>query len=591
MNNQHSLIEFENYRKSIFYVPEINSNSFYNIDNSEINILTKSNEPEFHLYTNKGIVKTGEGNFIVSYDTPYRNFTVIENTGVELTDTFTINNTSVEIFGEFIFKENSNLNITTGLLKLNSKSRIDLTRQNISINLNSSKIRINGRIKISYNNLSILDNPDIIINPSCEIDVTDLEYPNRIYSLSNFEFDLRDKIINPNTNGEYNNQYGRIGYTWVEGDLSINSKILKLSVLHGDSILGDFKFRTLGLQSKLVKDKQFISDIYISKTSTLYISEEYEGHHYYNPELYLGFVLFNFKRSATCVIDGTIIVDGNNSKISLDIESSIIINGSLIITNGGKLINANQYNKNKCIYINGELIIDDIEQLVNFHKDNFVFGEKGKLIIFNPTRVERRILLSIPEGIKTSQLYNLFKDNLNQVEYHIHSNTGIKIDKYYDFYNRELVDWYNGMRIEKAIHEGLIVWHNGGFIELSNDIIPWVGTDCNLLHAAKLFKSSKSFDKDILQEVVERLLYVGCGNIIFIFIKGNKMKELELNLQPVKINSIYNLPLSDTYVIESDNYGSLFIRNQVENTTSDNIINELSKHIIVNNNKTEFEIK
>jgi len=586
-----SLIEFDRNRLNGSYIFIVGSNSFFKFTDGEINVFTK-NENEFDVYTYKGNINTGLGEFIISYKNPYQSLSVIENTSLTVTDRLSIINSSVEIYGTLKMKQGSSINIDNGLIKFNSRSVIDLTEPGISLNLNSSRVRINGKIVISYNNLSILNNKSIVINPSCELIVTGIKYPDRIYSATDYELSLRDKIINPHTNGEYNTEYGRIGYTWSDGDLKIKSQILSINILYGEFILGDFKFRALGLQSKLVKDRQFISDIYVNKNATLYISEYFKGFNYYNPELYLGSVLFNFKRSAICYIDGTVIVDGSNAKISIDVESSIRINkgGKLILRNNGRLINSNVYNKNKCIYINGELIIDNIEQLESFYDTNFVFGEKGKLTILNPTTSNRKVLLSIPNGIKSSYLYQLFKSDLKHIEFHISKNNGIKIDKNFEYFNKQLIDWYDGIRIEKAIFNKQIVWHDEGFIDIDSSIIPWASLSCSLYDAAKIFKSTKYDKKEMLQEVVENLLYAGCGDIVFRFIDNDNYKEIKLILKPIKVENIYNKPLTKSYVIECTDDADLFIKNKIGKTSSSNIVTETSKHVSILKGKTEFEL-
>ena len=585
-----SLIEFDRNRLNGSYIFIVGSNSFFKFTDGEINVFTK-NENEFDIYTYKGNINTGLGEFIISYKNPYQSLSVIENTSLTVTDRLSIINSSVEIYGTLKMKQGSSINIDNGLIKFNSRSVIDLTEPGISLNLNSSRVRINGKIVISYNNLSILNNKSIVINPSCELIVTGIKYPDRIYS-ADYELSLRDKIINPHTNGEYNTEYGRIGYTWSDGDLKIKSQILSINILYGEFVLGDFKFRALGLQSKLVKDRQFISDIHVNKNATLYISEYFKGFNYYNPELYLGSVLFNFKRSAICHIDGTVIVDGSNAKISIDVESSIRINkgGKLILRNNGRLINSNIYNKNKCIYINGELVIDNIEQLESFYDTNFVFGESGKLTILNPPTPNRKVLLSIPNGIKSSYLYQLFKSNLKHIEFHISKNNGIKIDKNFEYFNKQLIDWYDGIRIEKAIFNKQIVWHDEGFIDIDSNIIPWASLSCSLYDAAKIFKSTKYDKKEMLQEVVENLLYAGCGDIVFRFIDNDNYKEIKLILKPIKVENIYNKPLTKSYVIECTDDADLFIKNKIGKTSSSNIVSETSKHVSILKGKTEFEL-
>ena len=67
-------------------------------------------------------------------------------------------------------------------------------------------------------------------------------------------------------------------------------------------------------------------------------------------------------------------------------------------------------------------------------------------------------------------LYRLFENVIDHVEYHISNNTGIAIDKYYEYFNRDMVDWFGGRRIEKAIHEanlGITPTNNGEMVILT----------------------------------------------------------------------------------------------------------------------------
>ena len=151
--------------------------------------------------------------------------------------------------------------------------------------------------------------------------------------------------------------------------------------------------------------------------------------------------------------------------------------------------------------------------------------------------------------------------------------------------------WYFGKRIEQAIYEGLIVWHDEAFIELYSDVTPWVNDDCTLLQASRIFKTFGSYDKDRLQDAVNRLRYAGCGNILFRFIDGNIEKEVVLVLNGSNMKSVYNYPLTDMYRLNTDNDGTLFIRNKVQNTKVETLVNNKSiRHEIIDK-KVEFPLQ
>ena len=307
------------------------------------------------------------------------------------------------------------------------------------------------------------------------------------------------------------------------------------------------------------------------------------------PELYLGVVIENSKTPASCTIRGKIICDGINTMISVDRGASMHIEegGEVHLRNGA--IMRSTYNEDKpVLFINGTLIIEDIAQVKTFEKPNVVFGPNGKLIILNPDTGEKRLLFTTPNGILNSDLYRIFEDSIDHIEYHISNNTGIGIDKYYEFYGRDMTKWFGNRRIEKAIKDGILVWHDGGFIEMYSHITPWVGLNSSLLQASRIFKTYGSYDKDKLQDAVNRLNYAGCGNILFRFIDGNNVKETILTLNEIHMKNVYNDPSSGKYVLNTDNNGLLFLRNNIGDTAISTLINPKSKVIEIIENKAEF---
>lgn len=598
--DQPTLIQFETNRKQNNFIPPAGSNSFYNIGSGRINLLTKNDDTknyQFDISTNSGQIYTGIGNYIISRNvntSPYNKLTVIANTKLSVNSMLTVDNGELEIHGDIELMEHSHFIIkNNSIVTLYIDSAFVINNNTEIIVENGSSLIIYGRIDAHISTVdSILNVKGITIDSAAVMNVSGMDLlGERPFSLTDYDTFLRNKIINVYTQGEKNFSYGRIGYTWTGGNPSNHSQIIRMSVLWGEAILGDFKLSILGIPSKIIPNLQMTSELHICKNTTLYIKENYQDKRYMRPELYLGIVIGNNDTPAKCIVDGTIICEGNNSTITIDRGSSMYINdGGKLYLKDNAIMRSTYNDNNPVLFINGELIIDTIEQINSFNRDNIIIGDKGKVTILNPDTGEKKLLWTTPDGIETSDLYRLFKDRINHIEYHISNNNGIGIDRYYEFYAREMTNWYGGMRIEKAIHEGLISWHDGGFIELYHDIIPWVNKDCTLLHASHIFKTFGSYDKDKLQDAVDRLRYAGCGNILFRFIDGEYIKEVTLVLEDINMINIVKDHTNDMYLLTTDNDGKLFIKNNVSNTTVSNIINKNSISLDIIDNKINFQL-
>lgn len=599
--SQSTLTEFEKERLLNKIIPPQGSNSFYKIGNGEINLYSirdDINDYRFNLLTNSGSIHTGKSKFIISGDiidcnNPYNTLTIISDTELVVDDSIHLSNGKSELHGTLNLSANSTIEIMKkGELILYSDSLLKISNGSKILIDNESLMKIYGKIQIHISAIDYLLNiPNIVIDSSAVMEVTGLEeLGNRLYSLTDYYTFLSHRVINKYTQGEKNFDDGRIGFTWTGGDPKDNSQYLKISTMMGNSILGDFKFSVLGLPEEDIHNLQIISDLHIQKKSILYITEKYLDYKYIHPELYIGTLLGNSKRTGTCTVDGTIIADGDNVIINIDRKSKMTINGEVYIRNGATLLST--YNDDTTVlFINGLLTIDTIDQIKTFEHDQIEFGESGKLVILNPETEEKRLLWTTPNGIENTDLYRLFKDRIEHVEYHISKNNGIGIDKNFDFFSTQFKEWYGGRRIEQAIYEGLIVWHDGGFIELYSDIIPWVSSDCTLLHASRIFKSVGSYDNEKLQDVVNRLTYAGCGNILFRFIDGDTIGEVILTLEKIKMTNVVNYPLTDNYILDTSNTGQLFLRNKIGSATQKNIINNKSKIVSIDSTRTIFPLK
>lgn len=600
--NQPTLIQFENERNKNRFIPPAGSNSFYNIGNGKINLSVIRDVVDnylFDLFTDEGHVYTGAGSFQINGDTndptyPYRNLTIIQNTMLSVNTALTFAHCEVKVFGTLELMESARLYVRDGahVIFYTDSDFIVQNSSNIIID-DKSSIEIYGHIST---HLSKVDNlvsvPSIMIDSACVMDVEGIDTTGRPISIKDYEDELRNKVINKYTQGEKNFNDGRVGYTWKDGEPLDCSQVIQLSMLYGESILGDFKVSLLGMPKRLISNLQTISSMIINKDTTLYITDNYKDSVFIRPELYIGIIIDNTIVPGSCIVEGTIIVDGKDSKITIDRGASLHIQqgGCIHLKNDAIIRSTHNEKTDRVLFINGTLIIDDISQIDSFEHDNIVIGETGKVIILNPDTGEKRLLFSTPNGIHDTDLYRLFEDKIDHVEYHISNNTGIEIDQYFEFYSRQMTKWYGNRRIEQAIYDGILIWHDGGFIQLNNKIIPWVNMDCTLLEIGRLFKTFGSFDKDKLQDAVNNFKYAGSGNILFRYIYRDQVKELLLDLGSVDIISVLNNPMSNSYTVTTDGDGEIFIRNKVTNTTIENIINDNSRSYEIIDKKVEFVI-
>ena len=552
------------------------SNSFYDVDNGIINLYS-TEENNFDIYTDSGSIKNESDIITIKQDGLFKSLNIIKDTEFILNGKLVIDNGFFYIHGTVILEENSFLEIKNNSTIIFYPDSKLIIKNNVNLNIENSDMSIYGKVDVHLSNITtLLDHTNIYIDSATLFEVEGIDKSNRIYSLSDFELYLRDLEINENTQGEYDSGSVRYQYTWKKSYGS-NNKLLELSLDSGEGILGDFKFSVLGIPEKLTDNKQMISELNIEEKGILYISDDFNNCQYIRPNLYIGIEIGNNIKPGNCNVYGKLIVSGNNSFVTLDRKGTLNIkeNGEMILQNNSKLISTNNEYEN-VLFINGTLIIDKIEQLEGFNSSNIIFGSNGKLIILNKYD-ERTILWTTPNGIKESYLYSLFENRLDKIKYHIGENVGIGIDQYYEYYEREFTDWYNGIRFEKAVKKGYIIFDNG-FIELNNNIIPWVNLNCNLFDAAKIFKNNSTSDRQYrLQQVVDHLQYAGCGNIIFRFIKDDDYVEYTLHLDPIKLKNIINKPLqSNQYITTVTNNGQLFINNNIDEISTDSIINDKS---------------
>ena len=591
-----SICEYEKYRSDNQFIPPLESNSYYDINTGIINVYTTL-ESKFRLYTDSGLINMGLCEFQIG-DNAYELFTVITGTKLIVDNKLTIIDAPFSVHGNVVFNSGSVLYLTknaTGVFYADSHIRIE---DNVSIIVEDGcSLDVFGEVDIHINVIDqIINNANVIVDTAAFIRAFGIEGPdveNRIFSLTDYDSYLRTQFISQYTQGEQNTIYGRMGYVWRGGDTEINSTQIEIGALYGECILGDFRLSILGKQESLVSDLQILVHSFVDPEATLMITDTYHDKLYYRPELYLGYIRGNVFTGGTCTVDGKIIVDGSSSKITIDKYSKLTINegGVIEVKNNGNII-CNSDPDEVALIINGTLIVDTIEQINSFNPNNIKFGPNGKVIILNNYPDDHKLLWTTPIGIHSTDLYRLFENRLNHIEYHIQSNTGIGIDEYYEFYARDMTDWYSGMRIERAIHEGMIKWHKNGFIELNQSVTPWVDESSSLLHAARIFKSYGSYDGDKLQEVVNRLRYAGASDIVFRFIHGDTHHDVPLVLDDCTMYSIVNKPMTTHYILNvQNNDGELYLRNKVPNTNDSTIIQYTSRIVPVNVGDNEFTVE
>ena len=587
-----SLVAFEQARSQEEWTLPIGSNSFYQIGEGQINVYTKLDRLD--LYTHKDTVPVGS-NPLVLEENGYETITVIADTTLIIESELYIHHAAYQIHGTLLLKTGAKLIIDHDSI-FYADSNIQMEEGSELQIRDGNTLTIYGRVDVHVDGIAqITENPNIVLDTAAVIKAYGIEgedFENRTYSLTNYDTDLREQFINLYTQGETNTVYGRLGYQWTGGNPGIGSQILDIGVLWGEAILGDFRLSILGFPNENPQELQILSNFFVKQNATLYIADTYHGKKYLRPELYLGILIDNCQASAGCSIAGNVIVDGVDSRIFLDRGANIVIHedGSIILRNGAKLISS--YNEGiPVLEINGTLIMDTIDQIASLEAENIVFGKTGKVIIHNPDPGEDTILWTTPNGILNTDLYRLFKDTIDHVEYHVTAHCGIGIDRYYEYFSRDMTDWYGGRRIEKAIQDGILVWEDGAFLVLDHDMIPWVDATSTLLHASRVFKSYGSTDTERLQDVVERLRYAGCGNMRFRFVYGENSHEILLNLEGVTLRAVANQAMSNTYLVQSTGEdGYLYLKNQIPNTDPSTIITHSAKRVALQDGNTTFDL-
>lgn len=585
--NQPSLIQFEEVRKTTNQIPPGGSNSFFDVGRGKINLFTIRDTPtdyRFDMTIDQGKVYTGAGNFVIAgEDTdityPYRNFTILSNAELAVNQFMTVRGGELSVHGTLELLQNSQLRIYGGHAVTHPNSILVINdKTNLSVEPGST-LTIYGRVDVHISVIdSILNAPGVIVDSAAVMNVDGIEETERQFSLTNYEVELRERFVNVNTQGEKNLPKGRLGYLWRKGSPKEPSQVLAMNILVGEHPLGDFRLPVLGIPVDTIPQMQTISSLHVRRGTTLNITENFHNERFIRPELYLGVIIGNTEIPADCLVDGTIIVNGINSLVTLDRGGTLRISesGTVHLRNGAR-IRSTHNTEIKVLQIEGLLIIDDLSQIETFNADNITFGPNGKVIVLNPDIGEKRLLFTTPNGILETTLYRLFRDRIDHIEYHVSPNCGIGIDQFYENYSRDMTLWYGDRRFEKAIHDGILIWHKGAYIEVYNHITPFIDENSTLLQVGYLFKSFGSYDKDRLQDFVDRLRYAGCTDILFRFIRGEAVSEVILTVEACEIDRVFNNPVGMKYIVETTNEGTLYLRNRISNSKMESLLYPVSR--------------
>lgn len=570
MQTYSSLNQFDEYRSESGITMIEKSNSFYDVSGGSIGIYCEdANIPSLVLSTESGSIQSGNARIVKP---PYSKFVVKQSTELIIDENTTIS-TDMDVHGTVVLKSGVRLVLDHASLLTFYPDSTLVIESGCEIHIaNDSLITIYGKVDVSLAALaSTLHQVNVVIDTIAVLNVNEIDLGTREYSLTDFDKSLRDMSIISNTQGEHNSGMAKLGYTWKGGDVTSGSQVIDINVMWGNAILGDFKFQCLGSQETTIDNLQIVRNLKVNEGSTLNVASMFAGFQYIEPELYLGVVIENIATPADCEVRGKLICSGNGI-VTVDRKATLHISesGSVYLEDDAILRCTHIEEDDQVLFVDGTLSIDRIEQLAIPSPTNIVFGEKGKLVIRNKYPDET-VLFSTPNGVRESELYRLFGDNLSHVEYHVPENCGIAIDEYFQFYSRDMTEWYAGMRFEKAVKDGLLVWENG-FIRLDHTIIPWVTTASSLYDVANLFKNSSSDKKSRLQEVVDHMVYCGTGDIVFQLVDGENTASLTMRTAAPSIRTAANVPGTDVYRLTTTTSGFLFARNDVPSSSKETIV-------------------
>lgn len=583
------LYSFELNRRAEGYLPPSGSNSFFDLTNEgkgKINLLCYRNTPgneRFNIYIESGIVPTGRefGVYGNIYDNtkPYNEMVIKTGSQLIINGTFTISKGLVECHDNLIIESGCDLILEdNGQLVLYPDSSWILEKGS-NFDIEHGHITVYGNVTVDISIArELLNHPNITWDPAAVVDVTGFNPAERPVTMRDYEKYIRDYRLAVYSSDRIQTAIGIMEARWRDGSYEEHYQSIQLRTYAGESILGDSKLSVLGLPETAIPHTQLVESLYVAKDTMMFVSDERYNNEYVFPELYMGIKIGNTKSPGYCEVDGNLVISGADAKLTLDRGGYLRINegGIVSIQNNAKFSCNNA--DDAVLFIDGTLIVDRIEMMHGFASYNIQFGKYGKIIILNKYEDDHHILYTVPDGFMDTPVYQLFWNRLQYVEYHIQPNTGIDIGVYYDYYSRDLKEWFGRYRIEDAVHRGMVVWHDGGFIQLSSDLIWWVDDQCDLITLSQLFKSVGSLGKERLKEVVNRLQYAGFESIRFVLdITGREeKKEIVMNLTYPKMVSVRPNTGDRDYTLMTDMDGAGFVR-KASRSDHNSIINPKSK--------------
>lgn len=604
-----TLIQFEAERQRLKFVPYINDIS--DVGEGKVEIITVRGlptNPRFDMIVRNKHLDVGDGDFSIVGDrmdpnNVYRYLTIAELANLTVSRQLIVtgdeNRDPTDVPGKIIV--NGNLKILGGgSLVINHGGIVEVPHGGTlylsdlsSLNIFGGKLIVKGSIYLPTAMIDeVFSNIHVELYPSAIIKVTELPGA-RVYSLTDYIAELNSvhQSLDASSARSMSAGAAQASYRCIVSDDELRAHILDINIDRGDVILGDFTLRVTGQPIDLQEQSRSIRSLTVNAGSRLILSNKFMGDNYLQPKLIIS-------KSNSVGTSGIVTVDGElvvtNGDISLDCGGEIIINenGKLIVEGSGRL---HHLDDSSVVTINGQLIVDNIRQLGAIEPVNYRFGPEGKLIVLNPSPMyewERSTLFSIPLGLKTSELIRLFGDRLELVEYHLSRHTGIEIDT--DMTPFHLwSDWYNGVRLELAIANGWLVWHDEAFISADRSTLPWLEVKRGLGQVTKLFKSYKATERDRLQSLADRLSHAGSGNMIFRFTdKVNSLvAETTLTLDKCELLTASYNPLAGTYGITATSEGELYLVSPPSGTEAESIVTPAAKvETVPSTHRTTFRL-
>lgn len=593
-----TLVEYERKRQEQRFIPYVSDTS--DVGESKVKLITVRglpSNPRFGLIIQSKNLSVGDDDFFVIGDQmdpnrPYRYLTIEALAGLRLDRRLVISGHPKpgrdNVPGEMIVR---------GRLEANAGSELNLANGGrVTVEIGGTlvfqpgsslvtgeraELVVAGCICLPTEMINrVINDPAVRIEPSATVKLTEVPGA-RAFSLTDYVAELRASYhpIGSGASRSMSNGSAQASYLISDGSVDQPSQVIELTVDHGEVILGDLNLFVGGRPRELEPHDRVIGSITVAKAAQLSIGTSFMGDQYLRPKL----SLTPHRSSSSApklIIGGRVEVQDGNSSIELAGNSMIVIEegGELDLAGGGSL---EHLTGESTVLIDGRLVIERLEQLGSRNPRNYAFGPAGKLIVTNPSPVndwERRKLFSIPEGFRSSLLATLFGDRLDRVEFHLNRHCGIAIDTDMSPFHR-WSEWYNGVRLERAIAEGWLIWHDGAYLEVDRSTLPWLTVERGLDQLTKLFKSYHDTDRERLQDLVDRLVFASCGDLIFRVTdtENGLVAETTLSLTGCKLLTTSYDPIRKRYGITATNDGELFIVSSADGTEPKDLLVEQAK--------------